>query len=379
MVRMQRARRSRGSRRGAMLVLIVVLMVVLIVTVVFSVDVAYMQLTRTQLRTATDAAARAAAEALSRTQSEDGALEAAQAIALRNPVANEPLQLAPEDVVFGRGELQSDGSVSFDPTDEPRNSVRVFGRRTADSESGSVSLFFGKILGVGKFNTQHVATSVTLDRDICLVVDRSGSMKTSLTTGTLPPGFGVCSPPHPTLSRWGALNTAVGSFLAGLQETDQIEQLALASYSSAGPSCGINFTDSDLNAPLSENYSPVISEMARLSASPINGFTNIEAGLNRGIQALTDRARARPLAEKTMVLLTDGIFNRGRHPKFAAADAANRGIIIHTITFSDEAEIGAMQEVARVTGGKHFHAPDAAALDRIFREIALTLPVLLTE
>ena len=80
-----------------------------------------------------------------------------------------------------------------------------------------------------------------------------------------------------------------------------------------------------------------------------------------------------------MVLLTDGIFNRGRHPKFAAQVAANQGIIIHTITFSDEAEIGAMQEVARIGGGKHFHAPDAASLNRIFREIALTLPVLLTE
>ena len=72
-----------------MLVLIALLLIVLIVTVVFSVDVAYMQLTRTQLRSASDAAARAAAECLSRTQDVDQAREAAKTIASRNLVAND--------------------------------------------------------------------------------------------------------------------------------------------------------------------------------------------------------------------------------------------------------------------------------------------------
>ena len=78
----------RLRRRGAMLILVAVLLIVLIVTVVFSVDVAYMQLTRTQLRSATDAAARAAAESLSRTQDTAQARAAAKAIATKNLVAN---------------------------------------------------------------------------------------------------------------------------------------------------------------------------------------------------------------------------------------------------------------------------------------------------
>ena len=49
-------------RRGAMLVLIGLLLLVFMGAVAFSVDVAYMQLTRTQLRIATDAAARAAGD-----------------------------------------------------------------------------------------------------------------------------------------------------------------------------------------------------------------------------------------------------------------------------------------------------------------------------
>ena len=368
----------RRSRRGAMLVLVALLLIVLIVTVVFSVDVAYMQLTRTQLRSASDAAARAAAECLSRTQDVAQAREAAKTIASRNLVANEPLILRDEDVEFGRAFQEGDGHMGFTLGAEPFNSVRVAGRRTQGSASGAVSLFFGRLLGVTEFEAAHNATSMTLDRDICLVVDRSGSMKTGLDSDAIPGGLGSCDPPHPTLSRWAALDDAVGSFIGGVQETAQTETLGLVSYASAGSYCGLTFTDADIEAPLSDDYQPVISAINSLSAIPINGYTNIAAGIDKGVAVLTDPARSRPLAEKTMVLLTDGIYNRGRDPRLAAQDAANAGIVIHTVTFSDAAEQQAMMDVAAATGGNHYHAPDAATLDAIFREIALTLPVLLT-
>ena len=35
--------------------------------------------------------------------------------------------------------------------------------------------------------------------------------------------------------------------------------------------------------------------------------------------------------------------------------------MIHTITFSDDADIKRMKAVAAATGGKHFHADDAGA------------------
>ena len=44
-----------------------------------------------------------------------------------------------------------------------------------------------------------------------------------------------------------------------------------------------------------------------------------------------------------------------------------------------DADIRRMQDVAAATGGRHFHAPTAQDLVRIFKEIASTLPVLLTE
>jgi len=355
------------------------MMIVLLVTVVLSVDVAFMQLTRTQLRSATDAASRAASENLSRTQDPDLARAAAKAFAAQNNVNNDGLQLADEDIVFGRSERPGGGDVVFQPGVQPFNTVQITGRRTDSSLSGPVPLFFGHILGTPTFQPTHIAASMNLDRDLCLVVDRSGSMKFGLNNSNIAGGLTGCDPPHPTLSRWSALSVAVQAFIDGLNSTQQQEQLAMASYGSDDSACGINFNAADLNQPLDFDYSNTTAQMASLSAIPINGFTNIEAGIARGIEALTDPARARPLAEKTMVLLTDGIFNRGNHPAIIAATAASQDIVIHTLTFSAGAEQTAMQAVAAATGGQHFHAPNAAALEDIFREIASTLPVVMTQ
>ena len=368
----------RNRRSGAVLILCAFLMIVLIVTVVISVDIAVIQLARTELRSATDAASRAGTECLSRTQNVAQARAAAKAIAESNTIHGKALQLADDDVEFGRSDRADGGEVVFTKGEEPFNTVRVTGRRTDGSRSGPVPLFFAKILGVANFQPTHVASSMNLDRDLCLVVDRSGSMKFSLTSNRIAGGLGGCDPPHPTRSRWSALNVAVAAFVEGLESTDQQEQLALASYASDNRSCGIDFNAADVNQVLDFEYATTVAEMANLSSIPINGFTNIEAGIEAGIDALTG-PEARPLAEKTMVVLTDGRFNRGRHPQFIAATAAAEGITIHTVTFGVGAEQEAMRQVATAAGGQHFHAPDAASLEQIFREIASTLPVVMTE
>jgi Ca-activated chloride channel family protein len=53
--------------------------------------------------------------------------------------------------------------------------------------------------------------------------------------------------------------------------------------------------------------------------------------------------------------------------------------MIFTVTFSDEANQAAMQQVASIGLGKHFHAPNAASLIAVFGEIAKFLPTLITE
>jgi Ca-activated chloride channel homolog len=49
------------------------------------------------------------------------------------------------------------------------------------------------------------------------------------------------------------------------------------------------------------------------------------------------------------------------------------------VTFSDDADIKRMKEVADATGGLHFHADDQKELVEVFKKIAATLPVMLTE
>src|SRR5262245_39620521 len=119
-------RRPESShRKGAMLVLVAITLVIFIIALVFSIDVAYMQLVRSQLRAAADAAAKAGAQALSIEQSEEAAIGKAVEIAAENVVAGEPMRLADEDVTLGKSVVQADGSWEFVPGGEPYSAVRV--------------------------------------------------------------------------------------------------------------------------------------------------------------------------------------------------------------------------------------------------------------
>jgi hypothetical protein len=201
-----------------------------------------------------------------------------------------------------------------------------------------VDLLFAGVLGVDTFEPQHVATSTQLDRDICLVVDRSGSMMWVLNGGSVnPPGSSDCSRPHPTLSRWGALATALDAFLVELDRTRQREHVALVSYSSDTTECGNTYRMSTIDSDLSSDYSPVRTNMARMSSRPVKGRTAISAGIDNGIRVLTS-ARVRPFAVRTMVLMTDGIHNTGPEPVLSAQVAAQNDIVIHTVTFSEGRE-----------------------------------------
>jgi Mg-chelatase subunit ChlD/uncharacterized protein YfiM (DUF2279 family) len=335
-----------------MLVLIAILLPILLFLVAMAVDVGYIQLVRTEMRASTDAAARAAGEALSRTQNLNQARQAAKNLAAANKVAADPLLLDDSDIVFGLSTLNPDGSWSFNPSGSPINAARINGRRTRNSLSGSVPLYFGRFMGINDFEPSQTASSVRLDRDLCLVLDRSGSMDTN------DAGNG--------LTRWQALRQAVTEFRNGIDTTQQTELLGLSSYA----------TTAQLDVHLTSNYSQIDSAVNSMDPA---GSTNIAGGIDKGILVLTNTSTARPFAAKTMIVLTDGIWNQGRSPVLAAQDAALAKITIHSVTYSSQANQSDMLAVAAATGGKHYHAPNGAALQDIFREIALSLPVILTE
>jgi Ca-activated chloride channel family protein len=347
---MMRLHKVSRKRRGAMVILMAVVMVLLFIGAIFSVDTAYMHLVRAELRTATDAAARAGASTLSRTQDSVPATAAAITYAGKNRVAGKTLSIRPDQISFGS--IRAAGQkIEFLPGNNPLTAVRVDGRRDDASADGNVLLFFGQCLNVTRFQPRISATSASNVRDVALVLDISGSMSTPLGSGT----------------RLTALKTAVNVFLDELADSSPLAQVSLSIYS----------TTSFPITQLTDDFSLIRTQVNGLPAS---GLTAIGLGLQTGINSLRFDPNTRPFAAKTIILMTDGIHNTGVNPLVTVANAAANNMTVHTITFSSGANQSLMQRVAHATqGGLHFHADDAQDLSQVFREIAKSLAVVLIE
>jgi uncharacterized protein YegL len=341
-----RGRRPVAERDGAMLVMVVAVLVILFASAAFAIDVAYMHSTRAELRTATDAAARAATEALGRLQNENKAIDAARQLARANTVGGAPLLLDDSDIILGTHVIGADGKFTFVEGGQPVNSVRVIGRRTENSPSGPVSLFFGPLFGVSEFQPVQQATTCRLDRDIALVLDISGSMNS----------FG----------RFNALKNALAVFLKELESMPQEEFVSLSVYSS----------NSRKLVELTTDFDEIRKAFSKQKA---DGRTAIGLGLRTGLDSILNDPGSRSFACKEIILMTDGNHNTGIDPRDVAPEAAAAGVTVHTITFSQGANQDLMKAVAEITGGAHLHADTDKQLIEVFREIALQIPVILID
>ncbi len=350
------------KRRGAMAVLIAITLPVLLALAAFAIQFAYIDLGRIELRIATDAAAEAAARELSESGDVNAARAAGKAAALRNTVSGQPAVLADDDLVFGKVS-QSEGSEKFvlDETAAIPNGVRV------NLQLKRNHLF--RVLGRDTFAISNSAMAGQLDRDIALVLDRSGSMVYVNDDGSAT-GW-VNGEPAPPNSRWVKVEMASAAFLNTLdKDTPMAEKVSLITYSSSAT------TDEDLTF----DYSSINSTIEFISDNYQDGATNVSDGILKGQISLFDSTFGRPWAAKTIVVMTDGIHNTGTiTPVQAAETAANLGITIHTITYGDNADQTAMQAVAAAGGGEHWHAPNSGILKAVFKEIAANLPTMLME
>jgi hypothetical protein len=399
--------------------LMAILLPVLAILAAFCINAAQMQLTRTELMVATDAAAKAGGRAFSEVQTVSAAKTAAVTTAALNNVNGEPLQLQSDDganeIEFGSTE-QPDGVLgryyfrkiptsTVESGQQIASAVRVRGRRESGSLSGRVPLVIPGLLNVDDFSTVQSSVAMQVDRDISLVLDRSGSMddvdfdwqsgQSPWYTSTKDAGvaagklryyygnyyyasgtdsltyqqwvweehYGNGPAPRPA---WQDLVEAVDAFLNVLEATSQEEQVSVASYSSSAT----------LDTWLEKDFDIIRDTVDGLNTG---GSTAIGEGMQEGIEALLDSA-ARPFAAKTMVVMTDGMHNDGIGPDVVAEELMNSyNLTIHTVTFGEGADQQLMQEVAGIGGGKHYHAATGAELVAIFEEIANNLPTILTE
>jgi hypothetical protein len=349
---------------------------------------AYIELSKSEMRLATDAAAKAASITLGQTGDQNAARTKARQICQKHMVAGAILQIRTGDVDFGLSSVSPSGQYSFVEGGQPVNSVRVsssFARRTG----GVASLpALGGFLGRNSFTLVQDSVATRIDNDVCLVVDRSGSMAWDLTNtpysypGNLNGKSHIQNyflPPHATGSRWAALTNSIDTFLTILDNNPYQPRVALVSYSSNFQFGLFSSTVSSIDQPLTFDFNSIRNQLTLIGSKPVIGNTNIAAGLRDGIATLASQASSRPNASHNLVLMTDGILTQGDDPVELAALALTQNIKVHTITFSAQADQDLMEQVAIAGGGQHYHAPDAATLTEIFTELAETLPAMLTQ
>ena len=397
--------RSVQQRYGAAHVLIAAMLFAFLLIAAMSVDIAYMQLIRTELRTATDAAAKAGAEALARTQDGNAAKAAAVQYAGLNKVGGRAYSISTNDVTLGRVTGQNNGTWTFVANSTPYNSVRVNAKVGNGGVTSAIPMFFAPALGHAPFSTSSQATAGQQEVEVCLCIDRSGSMMFDM-TGTewaypssnplrysssyYPDTFyrNYCSPPHPTSSRWANMRSAVTTFLneAGLFQYPP--RTALVTWSNSMtlpyyPNTTFSTANTDFNLPAagsfvwSSNRTSIESTLTTLSSTPRGGGTNLSAGLDQAV-AVLNGANGRALSNKIIILLTDGQWNAGRSPLLAAQDAAAAGITIHCVSMLTGTD-ATLTSVASTTGGQYYATNNAAQLQQAFRDLAKQLPIVLTD
>jgi Ca-activated chloride channel homolog len=392
------------ARRGAAMILFVAMIFAFVAVAAITVDYSYMQLVRTELRAATDAAAKAGAETLARTEDVDEARDEAIRYAAANRVGGQPFLLNPNDVVFGRVTPQSSGNWAFSSGGDTLNAVRINARTGGNAAHSAVPLFFSRVLGRDNFSPSYTATAGQQEVEVCLCLDRSGSMLFDMTgvdyayapnnpnlssfTAWGTTWQNHLSPPHPTASRWAVLRDAVNLFLTEAGNYNPPPRTALVTWGTdytmpIAPSTVFRASTTDIALPASSshnwngNMTSLQNAIQSLGNQPMMGGTNLSSGLDRAVSVLRG-TNSSLYTSKVIILLTDGQWNAGRDPELAAYDARGQGITVHCISMLTNSQSD-LQSVATITGGKYIQTTNTQQLRDAFVELAHSLPVVLTD
>lgn len=140
--------------------------------------------------------------------------------------------------------------------------------------------------------------------------------------------------------------------------------------------------------PLTTDYPVLLQAVDNLQAGQLEDGTAI----GNAIATAANRLRSAPGKSRVMILLTDGVNNRGDiDPRTAAQAAAAVGVKIYSIGVGTEGmapvpvgrglyglryenqpvqiDEALLTQISRSTGGRYFRARDAAALRRIYEQI----------
>jgi len=378
------------ERRGAMIVFIAAMMTVFMIAVVFTVDVAYMQLVKTEVRIAADASVKAGVENLLRTEDEAQAELTAKRILSLNKVAGKTMLFNNNDIIFGKVVAGANGNWAFQANQTPYNSMKVT-LRLDDQANSSVPLFFARYLSNNNYTPTHTSIAANVIHEIVLCIDRSHSMCFDLSgadwsyPGSIVYPAGYITPPHAVNSRWAYLDKAIEAFVTKIQERNIEPDVGLITWGSDltlgwswWPHNGRSFNAVTVELPLGKQINNVNAKIDAKYTDIMMGGTNMAAGLDASINMLT-ASSTNSLAYKTIILMSDGMWNTGRNPLLSAQDAAAANITVHTVSFVSVDNQSVMTNIANTTGGRSYSATNQTELRKAFEELAGSLPIVLID
>ena len=429
---------SKANREGVTVVLFAILLPVLLLLSMIAINIAHMQLTRTELKIATDAAARAGGRAWSQTNDLDQAKDFARQAAELNTVSGQPLILSVDEangeMMFGESLRDGSARFGFEPVSEAEilDGELVSGFRV--NAIHDTPLFFN-VNGINSFRPNASSTVTQLERDIALVMDRSGSMF-SFEGQVTNPGDGeqflfdtltaLYENPANEITRdeyfasiadyqdlpeaasmrprdrqyvSKILNLLSGDLLdyalttnsdyhtqtgaARMSRWDGLEIAYEAFFDVLDATDQTELVSVVTFASSARVEASLSSNLAALRPIPAgiwpDGGTAVGTGMLEGFASL-DVPEARLGAIQTVIVMSDGISRTGTNPAEAARQivAENPNVVIHTVTFGAEANQTEMAEVAEIGSGLHYHAANAAQLVTVFQELAKTHRTVIT-
>jgi len=189
------------DRRGAIVPLFAVLLPVLLIFCGFAINLAYMQVVTTELKIATDCAAHAGGRAMSVAQDDpalslpekralaiDWGIEKAQELANANAVLGHELSVGGEgsgsdiEIGFGRSIRSNNGFGRYEYTElDPTQVANGNSRPSSLHVSGNLTVqlpfrVMGNSNNTSSFSPTRRSVATQVNRDVALVLDRSGSM-----------------------------------------------------------------------------------------------------------------------------------------------------------------------------------------------------------
>ena len=382
----RKVRRQRTNRKGAMMPVVAFMLPIIMIFVGYSINIAFIELAQTELRLSCDSAAKAALVNFGATQQQSTAITFGKSIASTNTVCGQTLTIPTANFKFGNAAKQSNGSYTFTLGGSPMNSVQVTGTST-------LALPFGAMIPTGNYTCSEVSFATRISHDVVLVLDRSASMSFDLSGSQFvyPADRTMYSPlqsyftsPSPTASRWAALDSAVDSFITVLQARNLDVRLGLVTYAETYALGSYSATEASLDVTMTSNYGSVQTSMQTWANTPLLGDTNIAAGLALA-QAEVTGSRSRLTADRTIILLTDGVATAGNTniPALTTTYRTGSKIVTHVITFGGEAATGTVQtsmmSAAQNGNGMFFNAATSAQLTTAFQKIADSLPAVLVK